>query len=144
MNEERIAHALGWFSIGLGLTEVLSGGRLGQALGMEERTGLLRAFGLREIVTGMGILSQPRPTAWVWGRVGGDVMDLAALCAACEPENPQRANVMAAIGTVAGVTAIDLWCAWRLTTRTYLRSNRNGVLPLWRRAASQLVQYTKR
>lgn len=142
MNEERIAHALGWFSIGLGLTEVLGGSRLGQALGMEERKGLLRAFGLREVATGIGILSQQRPTAWVWGRVGGDVLDIAALCAAWQRDNPHRQHLLAAIGTVAGVTALDLWCAWHLSTRTYLKSHRNGVAP-WRSASAYFSRYAK-
>src|SRR5262249_6178371 len=75
MNEERVAHALGWFSIGLGLAEVLAGKALGKALGMEDRVGLIRGFGAREIATGFGILSQPRPTMWIWGRVAGDAMD---------------------------------------------------------------------
>src|SRR3954462_1142776 len=112
MHEERVAQGLGWFSIGLGLTEVLAGRALGRSLGMEHRTGLLRAFGLREIATGIGILSQRRPAAWVWGRVAGDALDLAVLGSACTPDNPRRDNVLAAIGTGAGVTGVDLLGAW--------------------------------
>jgi len=118
MNAERVARGLGWFSIGLGLTEVVAGHALGHSLGMEDRTGLLRAFGLREIATGVGILAQPRPTPWVWGRVAGDVMDLGVLGSACTADNPERDNVVAAMGIVAGVTAVDLWCAWRLSSRS--------------------------
>lgn len=129
MNEERVAHGLGWFSIGLGLTEVVAGRSLGRWLGMEERTGLLRAFGLREIATGVAILSQARPTAWVWGRVVGDVMDLAALGSACTEDNPERENVVAAIATVAGVTAVDVWCAQRLSSRTYLKTHAHDPAP---------------
>jgi hypothetical protein len=127
MNEERVAHALGWFSLGLGLAEVLAGRQLGRSLGMEGRTGLIRAFGLREIATGLGILSQQRPTAWVWGRVAGDALDLAVLGSACTEDNPERQNVLAAIGAVAGVTAADVWCAWRLTNRTYLKTRRRAA-----------------
>jgi hypothetical protein len=122
MNEERVAHAPGWFSIGLGLTEVLAGRSLGRSPGMEGQTGLLRAFGLREIATGVGILYKPRPAAWLWGRVAGDTLDLAALGAACTPDNPERDRVAAAIGTVAGIAAVDAWCAWRLTAHSYLKT----------------------
>lgn len=122
MNEERVAHGLGWFSIGLGLTEVLAGRELGKALGMEDRTGLLRAFGVREIATGLAILSQARPTFWVWGRVAGDALDLAALATGLSEDNPKRENVGLAIATVAGVTAVDIWCAQRLSSRTYLKT----------------------
>jgi hypothetical protein len=129
MNEERVAHGLGWFSIGLGLTEVLAGRELGRALGMEDRTGLLRGFGLREIATGLGILSRARPTAWVWGRVAGDALDLAALASGLTEDNPKRDNVALAIATVAGVTAVDIWCAQRLTSRTYLKTRAHRSAP---------------
>jgi hypothetical protein len=126
MNEERVAHALGWFSIGLGLTEVVAGRALGRTLGMERQTGLLRAFGLREIAAGVGILARPRPTAWMWARVAGDALDLAALGSAYTDDNPERENLGLAIGAVAGITALDLWCAWRLTTRGYLTTRARG------------------
>ena len=48
---------------------------------MEERTELIRVYGMREIATGVGILSQDDPTPWLWGRVGGDVLDLGTLAA---------------------------------------------------------------
>ena len=53
-----LAQGLGWFSIGLGLVELAAPGRLARSLGMEERTELIRAYGTREIMTGIGILSQ--------------------------------------------------------------------------------------
>ncbi len=55
MNEQNLAGALGWFSIGLGLAEVVAARSLGRYLGVENRSGLLRLFGVREIVTGVGI-----------------------------------------------------------------------------------------
>lgn len=124
MNEKRVAHALGWFSIGLGAAEVMAGRQLGRALGMDDQGDLLRIFGVREIATGVGILAQQRPITGVWARVAGDAMDLTALGAACTPDNPQRSNVVAALGAVAGITAVDLWCAWNLCTRTYLKTRR--------------------
>ena len=65
MNEEKLARALGWFSIGLGLTEVVGTRSLSRLLGMKDRAGLLRVFGLREIAIGIGILSQRRPALWL-------------------------------------------------------------------------------
>ena len=135
MNEERVAHGLGWFSIGLGLAEVVAGRALARSLGMEGLTGMVRAFGVREIVVGVGVLSRPRPAAWMWGRVAGDVLDLAALGLACTPDNPERENVGVAIGAVAGITAVDLWCTWRLTTRTYLKTRAGRPSPASERLA---------
>jgi len=106
-----LAQGLGWFSIGLGVAELVAPGQIARFLGMEERTELIRAYGAREIVTGVGILSQEDPTLWMWGRVGGDVLDLGTLAAGLGRDNPQRVNVGLACAAVAGVTALDIICA---------------------------------
>ena len=108
---QRLAQGLGWFSIGLGVTELLAPKALGRFLGMEDRTELLRAYGAREIVAGVGILAQENPTPWLWARVGGDVLDLGTLAIGLGRSNPQRSNVAIAVGAVAGVTALDVICA---------------------------------
>jgi hypothetical protein len=109
-----LAQGLGWFSIGLGVAELVAPEQLGRFLGMEEHTALLRAYGAREIATGIGILTQDDPTPWLWGRVGGDVLDLGTLALGLSPDNPQRGNVGMAMAAVAGVTALDIVCAQRL------------------------------
>jgi hypothetical protein len=114
MNEMKVAHGLGWFSIGLGLTEVIAGRSLGRALGMEDKSWLLRAFGVREIATGVAILSLDQPKLGVWARVAGDALDLAALGSEFTEDNPKKENLAAVIVTVAGITALDYWCARRL------------------------------
>lgn len=106
-----LSRGLGWFSIGLGLVELLYGRALGRALGMHERTGLLRGFGARELGTGAAILTDPANPAWLWARVGGDGLDLAILASALSPDNPKRQNVALAIVAVAGVTVLDAICA---------------------------------
>lgn len=111
---EGLANFLGWFSIGLGLAEVLVPERLGEALGMEDWTDLIRAYGVREIASGMGILSGDHPTSWVWARVAGDALDLATLSARLTPGNRKRGNVAAAIAAVAGVTVLDVICGRQL------------------------------
>ena len=114
MNEMKVARGLGWFSIGLGLSEILAGEEIGRTLGMEDRTWLLRAFGLREIASGVTILAQDTPRAGVWSRVAGDVLDLATLVSAYRDDNPKRDNVAAAIVSIVGITWVDYWCAKRL------------------------------
>jgi len=114
MNEMKVARGLGWFSIGLGLSEILAGREIGRTLGMEDRTWLLRAFGVREIASGVTILSQDVPRMGVWSRVFGDALDLATLVAAYREDNPKRDNVAVAIGAIAGIAWVDYWCAKRL------------------------------
>ena len=40
---------------------------------------LTRACGLREIGTGIGILTSKDPSPWIWGRVVGDALDVATV-----------------------------------------------------------------
>jgi hypothetical protein len=111
-----LAQGLGWFSIGLGIAELAAPGSLVRFLGIDERTDLIRVYGMREIATGLGILSQDDPTPWLWGRVGGDVLDLGTLAAGFG-RSRQRQNVGLAIAAVAGVLALDLYCAQALSGR---------------------------
>jgi hypothetical protein len=112
-----LAKALGWFSIGLGLYEVLAPRHLARTLGMEDKTGIIQAYGVREIATGAGILANRRPAEWVWGRVAGDALDLATLAPGLDGGNPKRGNVAIAIGAVAGVALLDVLCASELSRR---------------------------
>ncbi len=116
MNVNKLARFLGWFSIGLGLTELFATDELADFLGTKRSTGIIRLFGLREIAAGVGILAQPRRLPfWLWARVAGDAMDLAALGLAAGPSNGQQTNVLASIGAVAGVTALDIYAAEKLS-----------------------------
>ncbi|WP_448191783.1 cyclase dehydrase [Azospirillum sp. sgz301742] len=111
---DTLARGLGWFSIGLGLTEVVAGRRLGRWLGMEEHAGLIRGYGVREIGAGIGLLAVGDPKPWMWGRVVGDALDLGTLAVGLGRDNPRRDNVGIAMAAVAGVTALDIACAQML------------------------------
>ncbi len=112
---ERLAKGLGLFSIGLGLAELLGARTLCRGLGMKGHEGLVRAYGAREVATGIAILASHDPTPWIWGRVGGDILDLATLATGLEAGNPKRDNVALAAVLVAGVTAIDVVCVQGLS-----------------------------
>ncbi|HET7434356.1 MAG TPA: hypothetical protein VFN10_06535 [Thermoanaerobaculia bacterium] len=114
MDEHHIARNLGWFSIALGLTELAAPRQLARALGIDRGTGLIRAFGAREIAAGVGILTQRKRAPWLWARVAGDVLDLGALVAALVASR-KRGAVTAAIAAVTAVTALDVICGGQLT-----------------------------
>jgi hypothetical protein len=108
MRKRKVAIGLGWFGIGLGLTEVFAGKALARALGLEDRTRVLRLFGLREIATGIGILTAAKPRPWLWARVAGDALDLIVLGSALGARNAKRGQLAFATASVLGVTALDV------------------------------------
>ena len=129
-----LAQGLGWFSIGLGLMEVMAPRTLARALGMRGSESLLAGYGLREIGTGIGILASDDPKPWMWGRVGGDALDIGTLATALSDKNPRKENVLLALAAVAGVTVLDVICAQGLgangarTSRSvWDYSNRRGM-----------------
>lgn len=121
-NNERLARGLGWFSIGLGLAEVVAPRAIAKLVGVrhDHRT-LIRALGVREIAAGIGILTQRRPVEGIWSRVGGDAIDLAVLGSAFSSPHAKRGRVAVATAAVVGVTLLDVVCAQQLS-----RNGTNG------------------
>ena len=115
MQGQKLARVLGWFSIGLGVTEVTAGRMLADLLGLENRAGLLRVYGLREIATGIGILTSKDAGPWIWGRVAGDALDIGTVATGFQDGNPKKSNLTLALTSLAGVTAVDLVCALGLS-----------------------------
>jgi hypothetical protein len=112
---DRVARGLGWFSLALGLAELVAPGKLGKALGLEGKETLLRAYGGREIGAGIWALSDT-PAPAIWARVAGDLVDLGTLAYGLQgADDEQRRNNFIALGAVAGITVIDLLTAMSLT-----------------------------
>jgi len=113
-----LARALGWFGIGLGLAEVAAPREIAKLVGVRgDHSILIRLLGVREIASGIGILTQRRPTERVWARVGGDAIDLACLGAAFMEPRASQDRVAAATAAVLGVTLLDVLCARQLSRR---------------------------
>ncbi len=122
VDPEQLATGLGWFSIGLGLAQLAAPRQVAQLIGVNDdgqSQSVLRAVGLREIVSGLGILAQSHRerATWVKARVGGDVMDLALLGRALSTGDHDQTKVATALAAVAGITAIDLFCSQQLSSQ---------------------------
>jgi hypothetical protein len=107
---DRLAKGLGWFSVGLGLVEMIAPGAIARALGIRGKEGLIRAYGAREIGAGTLCLSIDKQ-AGLWSRAVGDALDVATLLPAMSDRNPQRRNVALALTAVLGITVLDLLTA---------------------------------
>jgi len=118
MDELQVSRGLGWLGIGLGAAELLAPRQLGEAIGLaEEHHRFLPIIGLREIATGVGLLGSDAGAGWLWSRAAGDAMDLAALGAALGDENNDKGRLGLAMAALAGVAALDVWCASRISER---------------------------
>jgi uncharacterized membrane protein len=116
--DERVGDALGWLSVGLGLGALLAPHALSRAMGMTGSGAVLRAVGVRELVSGAGLLTQQNRTPWLWSRVIGDAMDLALIGTALRPGNPGRGRALGALGIVGAVTAADIAASLRQSRRS--------------------------
>jgi uncharacterized membrane protein len=115
---EGLAHALGLFSVGLGLTQILAPRRVARAIGLEDdehNRKTMLAFGFRETASGIGLLTQPHSPAFAWGRVAGDAMGLAVLGRALVSGRNDHNRVAVAMAAVLSVTILDLMAGRRLS-----------------------------
>jgi len=81
-DKDSLARFLGWFSMGLGATQLALPGAMCKLVGGKASPfgrALMRTMGVRELTQGVGILTRPRPTRWVQSRVAGDALDLTLL-----------------------------------------------------------------
>lgn len=106
------ANGLGLFSIALGITELVFAPKMARMFGLKNPT-LVRAFGLREIAAGVGVLLLQRKGPGIWARIAGDVLDVAVLGSAATHRKTRR-NAALAIAAVSPVVALDVVCGKRL------------------------------
>jgi uncharacterized membrane protein len=111
---DRLAIGLGWFSLALGVAEVVAPRGVARLIGArptDATESTLRAFGVREIASGIAILREPDRARWLWSRVGGDAVDLSFLGGAMASDDADRGRLIAATAAVAGVTVLDILAA---------------------------------
>lgn len=113
---------LGIVSLALGAAGVAIPGQLARLIGLDddnETQTVLRAVGLREIASGIGILrQQPKPAGWVWARVAGDAMDLSLLGAAKPRRKQDRERNRITSIVLLGITLVDVFSAIRMSRDT--------------------------
>ncbi len=118
MKQQDLARALGWFSIGLGVAELLAPRKFEKAIGVRKNhNGLTRSYGLRELTAGIGLLAadEKKLSPWMWSRVAGDVLDLASLGSGFSSERNHKGKLALASAAVLGVTVADILCSVQLT-----------------------------
>ena len=123
---DRLAMALGWFSIALGTVELFAPQRITRPLGMRGSEPLVRAYGIREIFSGIMSLSVDK-RAGLWSRVAGDGVDAATLLAQLRVGNPRKGNVSLALLMVGGIALLDYMGAKDLAAQTSSRAGKRRL-----------------
>ena len=124
---ESLADFLGYFSLGLGLAQVVMPGVMSRVVGIDHeddrnRT-VMRMMGLREMSHGVAILSKQQPEKAVWSRVAGDALDLALLGKALANPDNDRGRTLFATANVLAVAALDVICAQQLSRQPETEAN---------------------
>lgn len=118
---ERSTDGLGWFSLGLGLAQLIAPRQVARLIGVDEDDENVKlamlAVGVRELTCGLGLLSHSKPAVWAWARVAGDIVDLALLGTAMQSPKADHERLLAATASVVGVTGVDAWAAVTLARR---------------------------
>ena len=112
---DTLARGLGWFSIGLGLFELVAPRRITGSLGIDGRERLIRLYGTREVATGIGLLAATPRAPWMWARVVGDAVDIGTLAVHWRNGAVYKRNTAFALGAIVGIAAADTFTAARLT-----------------------------
>jgi hypothetical protein len=130
---DKLARDLGYFSIALGVAELLAPKALCNAIGLMGLEPVIRTYGAREVATGVAIRTSHDPTPWIWGRVAGDMADIATIATGLQQDNPKKENSALALAALAAVTLVDIACATGLSAEKGSRktavadySNRSG------------------
>lgn len=124
-SSQALANALGWFSLGLGAAELMAPKAMAKWLGMRHGAPILKAYGAREIASGMGVLATSNKAPAMWSRVAGDALDIASLVSVAIERPSKRRNAAIALAAVAGVTALDIACAVALSRAPRHRPRRS-------------------
>lgn len=111
-----VVQGVGWFSLALGAAELVAPDLVAKTLGMKGKERLIQSYGAREIVSGFGILASRDPAPWLWGRLFGDVMDVATLRFG-KKDKSKADNVTVAVAALLGVALLDLVLAASVSGR---------------------------
>ncbi|MGV9255181.1 SRPBCC family protein [Streptomyces sp. NPDC003697] len=123
LRHDPLVRGLGVFSAVVGVPQVATPGRFVRELGLADtpRSRLTTVLvGVRELTAAAGLLGRPHP-AWLWGRVGGDVMDLVLLVRALRNHHgPSVGRTAAATAVSTVVAATDVYAALTRTRGSVL------------------------
>ncbi|KAB2976660.1 SRPBCC family protein [Streptomyces sp. SS1-1] len=144
LRHDPLVRGLGWASAFLGIPQVVAPADFTRALGVGDaprHRSAATAVGVRELVAAAGLVGRPHPV-WLWGRVGGDLMDLTMLARALRNHDGRGlGRTVAATAAVTAITATDVYAAvtrtrgskpMELTATTTVTRSPDEAYALWK------------
>lgn len=112
VSAQKVARGLGWFSIALGMAELLAPRTVSRFAGLDSNASLVRLYGLRELACGIGILTSAKVAPFLWARIAGDALDIGTIVARSDSSSSAGRNrTLGSLVSVLGVTALDIYAA---------------------------------
>lgn len=124
MKASTAAKAIGWLSIGIGAAELVVPGFLHRHLGAGSYDRLMRVFGVRELLAGVGVGSSDEDAA-AWSRMAAETVDLMGLASAAH-RRMQDGRIGTTLLALAGLTALDALVAHGRKSEGEARPARRG------------------
>ena len=112
--------AFGWFSLALGAGLITAPDSVSRLIGVKKNRRVrkvMRAVGVREIASGVGLLAGTRKSPCLWARALGDVIDLGLLGRALALPRTRRDRGVSALAALAGIALLDAAAA-RATSKS--------------------------
>ncbi len=117
MSKAIVTTTFGIAGVGLAALELARRGLFQRLTGMEGRDRVVVSMGLRELVTGVGLLARLSPGPWMWARAIGDVYDAVMFSTASSADNPKKTNARVMLAFSLGACALDVLGALYVTRR---------------------------
>ena len=114
MNEHKLAHGIGWVSIGVGPALVVAPTRMTKGFGMGERSNLGRFLGIRDLVLGAGLLRSENRAPWLHARAISDAGDAALLIGGAASGAFPRGQAMVGLTVATTFSVLSFVLARRL------------------------------
>lgn len=105
MNTSTAVKAIGWLGLGLGAAELIVPGWLQRQLGAENYGRLMRIFGVRELLAGVGV-GVGGIDSEAWSRNACESIDLMTIAGALQ-RRMQAGHVATTLAALAALTALD-------------------------------------
>jgi len=147
---QQLASGLGWFSLGLGATQMVAPGLVNRMIGVRDDAQSRfwqRFVAVQELSAAGGILGRLSPENWLRGRTAADVVHIGMVTRARSTRGERPGRLTATLLSLAGVSVLDAYASSQFpttqesdmstTTTITVRDDREAVQRKWREFVSR-------